>query len=140
MSAALLVVIASLVAATSVAATAGLHGVFGDWTFLLVAAIGAAGAAAVVVGAAVPLLIGEASPCRRSRSCSSASCSWPPTEHRTSSRASPTGGPTCCRRTPPDLTPPLRAVPLTLAWFGVALGGEIARRHRQPALPTSGRC
>ena len=136
-SGALLVVIA-LVAATTVAATAALNGVFGDWTFLRVAAIGATGAAVgCVVGARFRLLIGEAIAVSVLLFVlvGIVTCGGPSSffEGLTDGWAD------VLSSTPPaDLTAPLRAVPLTIAWIGVALGGEIARRHQQPALPAIG--
>jgi transglutaminase-like putative cysteine protease len=133
-----LTLVVGLVAVMAVAATAGLHGVFGSWRVLVPATIGALGAsAACAIAARFRLLIGEAV-------AASAvgfvlvgivTCGGP----RGFFTGLTDGWADVLSSTPPaDLTAALRAVPFALAWIGVLLGGEIARHARQPALPALG--
>ena len=119
-----------LVAAMTVAATAGFRSVFPGWEFLLASTVAALAAVGVVaVGARLRLLLGE------SVAASTFAfvivgmlvCGGP---HGLFSGLVHAWADVLSGATPIDLTPSLRVVPFTLAWFGAALGGELARRRR----------
>ena len=127
-----------LVAAMAVVATAGFRSVFPDWSFLVVSAIAALAAAAIVaVAGRFHLLVGEAVAASAIGFLlvGMAVCGGP---RGLFSGLVHAWADVLSGAAPLDLTASLRVVPFTLAWFGVALGGELARHSRQPALPTLG--
>jgi transglutaminase-like putative cysteine protease len=133
-----LVVVVGLVAGMAVAGTAGLHGVFETWRLLVPATIGAGGAGTVCIAAGrLRLLAGEAvaASALLFTLVGIATCGGP----NAFFTGLTDGWADVLSSTPPaDLTPSLRAVPFTLAWLGVLIGGELARHARQPALPAVG--
>jgi transglutaminase-like putative cysteine protease len=132
------VIVVGLVAGMAVAGTVGLHGVFGTWTLLVPATIGAVGAGIVCIAAGrFQLLAGEAIAASAALFAvvGIATCGGP----NAFFTGLTDGWADVLSSTPPaDLSPELRTIPFTLAWLGVLLGGELARHARQPALPAVG--
>ncbi|HWM21679.1 MAG TPA: transglutaminaseTgpA domain-containing protein [Ilumatobacteraceae bacterium] len=133
-----------LVAVLSVAGTLGLHSLTADWSILVPATIGAAGAAAVVEGSRrFELLVGEsfAASVIAFVVVGAVVVGVLPTpgafvdffEGLTKSWAD-----LLSAVTPTDLTPSLRVAPFALAWFGTLVGGSLLRWVRQPGLPILG--
>ena len=134
----------ALVAVLSVAGTLGLHSLTADWSFLVPAAVGAIGAAAVVEGCRrFGLLVGEslAASVVAFVIVGAVVVGIVPTpgafvdffEGLTKSWAD-----LLSAVTPADLTPSLRVAPFALAWSGTLLGASLLRWVRQPGLPILG--
>lgn len=132
--------VVTMVAAMAVIATAGLHGVFETWDFLLPAVVGSAGAMAVAVAAGRwRLLAGEAVAASVIGFVILGVLTCGVTQPRAFFTGLTGGWADVLSGAPPvELTGSLRAVPFALAWIGVLLGAEIARHTRLPAIPAVG--
>jgi transglutaminase-like putative cysteine protease len=134
----------AIVAAMSLVAAIGFRSTLSGWSFVTAAAIGTAGASAIVLFArARRLLLGE------SVALSAASFivlggvavgGLPtPGAYGDFARGLIDGWADLLSAAPPaDITVQLRALPFTVAWLAAAIGGEIARHSRRPGLPAIG--
>jgi transglutaminase-like putative cysteine protease len=134
----------AIVAAMSMVAAVGFRSALSGWSFVTAAAIGTAGASAVVLFArARRLLLGE------SVALSAAAFivfggvavgGFPtPGAYADFARGLVDGWADLLSAAPPaDITVELRALPFTVAWLAAAIGGEIARHTRRPGLPAIG--
>jgi transglutaminase-like putative cysteine protease len=134
----------AIVAAMSMVAAIGFRSTLSGWSFVSAAAIGTAGASAIVLFArARRLLLGE------SVALSAAAFivlggvavgGLPtPGAYGDFARGLVDGWADLLSAAPPaDITVELRALPFTVAWLAAAIGGEIARHTRRPGLPAIG--
>jgi transglutaminase-like putative cysteine protease len=134
----------AIVAAMSMVAAIGFRSTLSGWNFVGAAAIGTAGASAIVLVARFRrLLLGE------SVALSAAAFivlggvavrGFPtPAAYGNFARGLVDGWADLLSAAPPaDITVELRALPFTVAWLAAAIGGEIARHTRRPGLPGIG--
>ena len=129
----------------SIIAAVAFRSALSGWSFVSAAAIGAIGASAIVLLAALatPAARRERRPVgarlRRARRRSPSAASPTPGAYADFARGLVDGWADLLSSAPPaDITQQLRALPFTVAWLSAAIGGEIARGSRRPGLPAIG--
>ena len=134
----------TIVAVMSVIAAAGFRSALSGWGFVTAAAIGAIGAAGIVMVASWRrLLLGEsvALSALGFVVLGGVAVGGVPTPGAYGDFAAGLldGWADLLSSAPPaDITPQLRALPFTVAWLSAAIGGELARNSRRPGLPAIG--
>ncbi len=134
----------AIVAAMSMVAAVGFRSTLSGWSFVSAAAIGTAGASAVVLFArSRRLLLGEsvALSAVAFMLLGGVAVGGVPTPgaYADFARGLIDGWADLLSAAPPaDITGELRALPFTVAWLAAAIGGEIARHSRRPGLPAIG--
>ena len=134
----------AIVATMSMVAAIGFRSTLSGWSFVSAAAIGTAGASAVVLFArSRRLLLGEsvALSAGAFMLLGGVAVGGIPTPgaYGDFARGLIDGWADLLSAAPPaDITVQLRALPFTVAWLAAAIGGEIARHSRRPGLPAIG--
>ncbi len=134
----------AIVAAMSMVAAIGFRSTLSGWSFVSAAAIGTAGASAVVLFARFRrLLLGESVALSAGAFLVLGGIAVggvpTPGAYRDFARGLIDGWADLLSAAPPaDITVELRALPFTVAWLAAAIGGEIARHSRRPGLPAIG--